>query len=91
MYPGLHGVQPYWQEPNANPQLQASYVQTLPSSVYVLLYFRIDANHPSIEVRVILHQDVRVPRHGHKDRVHAATYWRHEDLTDLQSDQKAKG
>jgi hypothetical protein len=48
-----------------------------------LLHFRINVDHASVEVRVIAHQNIRVPRSGDKEGVYPAADWCHEDLADL--------
>ena len=36
-------------------------------------------------------QHIGIPRRGYKNCIHAATNWSHENLADLQADQKRKG
>lgn len=56
-----------------------------------LLYLRINLDHPRVKIRMIPHQHVRIPRRGDEQRVYTATYWRHEDLADLQPDEEGEG
>lgn len=39
---------------------------------------------------MIPHQNIRIPRARHEDRIHSAANRRHEDLAHLQSDQERK-
>lgn len=55
-----------------------------------LLYLRVHTDHPLVEIRMISHQNIRIPRARHEDRIHSAANRRHEDLAHLQSDQECK-
>lgn len=55
-----------------------------------LLHFRIHVHHASIEIRVIAHQDIRVPCGSDKEGVYPAADWCHEDLADLKSDEEGE-
>lgn len=50
-----------------------------------LLHFGIYPDHPLVKVRMIPHQDIRIPRSSNKNSIDAAANWRHEDLADLES------
>ena len=54
------------------------------------LHFRINPHHPRIKIRVIPYQDLRIPSTRHKNRIHPTPNRCHEDLADLQADQKRK-
>ena len=53
-----------------------------------LLHLWINPDHPVIELWMIPHQNVRIPRSSDKYSVDATSDWRHEYLADLQSDQE---
>ena len=54
------------------------------------LHLGIDTHHAIIEVRMIAHQNVRVPCSRHEQGIDTATDRRHEYLTDLQSDEEGE-
>ena len=58
--------------------------------MYRLLHLRINLHHPLIQIRMIPHQNLGIPRARHEDRVHPAANRRHEDLAHLQPDQEGK-
>ena len=55
-----------------------------------LLYFRICAHHPAVDICMVAHQYLWIPRRSHKNRINTAANRRHEDLADLQTDQECK-
>lgn len=55
-----------------------------------LLNLWISAHHPRVKVRMIPHQDIRVPCCGNKDCIDTATNGCHEDLAYLKADQEGE-
>ncbi len=55
-----------------------------------LLHLRINPHHFLIEVRMISHQDIRIPRRSNENSIDTTTNRRHEDLADLQSNQEGE-
>ena len=58
------------------------------SSMNHLLHLWVDPYHPLVQVGMIPHQNIWVPRRSHEDCVHTTPNGRHKDLTDLQSNQE---
>src|SRR5262245_58555765 len=56
-----------------------------------LLHMRIHLYHAVVQVRVVPHQNLRIPGRSHKDGVDAAAQGRGEDVADLQADKEGKG
>lgn len=56
-----------------------------------LLDVRINADHAGVEVWVIAHQHLWIPRAGDEDGVDAAAEWGCEDVADLQADEEGEG
>lgn len=48
------------------------------------LHLRINPHHPLIQIRMIPHQHLGIPRTRHENGIHPAADRRHEDLTHLQ-------
>ena len=55
-----------------------------------LLDLRIHSYHPRIQIRMLRHQHLRIPRCGYKHGITPAPNGCHEDLAHLQADQKRK-
>lgn len=55
-----------------------------------LLHFRVSSHHSVVDVRMISHQNLGIPSRSNENRIDAASYRRHEDLTYLQADQKGE-
>lgn len=58
--------------------------------MYRLLNLRIDPNHGVVDVPVVPHEDLGVPRRGDEDGVDAARDGRREDVCDLQADEEGE-
>ena len=56
-----------------------------------LLHPWIHGDHSGVEIRMITHEHVGVPRSCDKDGVDAAANGCHEDLADLEADEEGKG
>ena len=61
-----------------------------PLRMYRLLNMRINPNHGIVDIRVVPHEDVGVPRRRDKDGVHAARDGCREDVCDLQADEEGE-
>ena len=59
-------------------------------SMYILLHLGVNSNNPSIEIRVLPHHHITIPRHCHENRVNSTAQRRHENLAYLQPDQEAE-
>lgn len=59
--------------------------------MYGLLDMRVDADHAGIQVGMIPHQDLRIPRTGHEYGIDATAKRRGEDVADLEADEEGEG
>lgn len=56
--------------------------------MYGRLNVGVDPDHGAVKVRVVRHQNLRVPRRRYEDRVNAARDGRREYVGDLQADEE---
>ena len=55
-----------------------------------LLYLRVHASNSIVEIWMIFHHDIRIPRHCNENRINPTPNRRHEYLTNLQANQKTE-
>lgn len=58
--------------------------------MYRLLHMRVNPNHGIVDIRVVPHKDIGVPRRGNKNGVNAARDGRREDVCDLKADEEGE-
>ena len=56
-----------------------------------LLNLWIHTNHPLIKIRMVPHQNIRIPRSGNENCIHPTPDWGQKNLAHLQSNEECKG
>ena len=55
------------------------------------LHMWVNPDHPLIQVWKLIHQNLRIKSHCHKESANTALNWHQENITNLQTHQKREG